>query len=79
MVLNVDKHTRYEYVDKFMCFLGYKILFVFTKKLNFQVDTFTGDLELADSLSGHSNVGYGSYDSKCLTRWVALQLIFFIV
>ncbi|KAL7589942.1 hypothetical protein Lser_V15G37913 [Lactuca serriola] len=33
----------------------------------YEWDALTGDLELVDSLSGHSDVVYGSYDFKCLT------------
>ncbi|KAI3786911.1 hypothetical protein L1987_40988 [Smallanthus sonchifolius] len=32
-------------------------------------DALTGDLELVDSLSGHSDVVYGSYDPRYLSRW----------
>ncbi|KAI3771820.1 hypothetical protein L6452_02989 [Arctium lappa] len=33
----------------------------------YEWDTLTGDLELVDCLSGHSDVVYGSYDPRCLT------------
>ncbi|KAJ9548490.1 hypothetical protein OSB04_021033 [Centaurea solstitialis] len=35
----------------------------------YEWDALTGDLELVDCLSGHSDVVYGSYDPRCLTRW----------
>lgn len=35
----------------------------------YEWDALTGDLELLDSLSGHSDVVYGSYDPRCLNRW----------
>ncbi|KAK3033197.1 hypothetical protein RJ639_036989 [Escallonia herrerae] len=35
----------------------------------YEWDTLTGDLELVDSLNGHYDVVYGTYDPKYLTRW----------
>ncbi|XP_071696708.1 protein ENHANCED DISEASE RESISTANCE 2-like isoform X2 [Rutidosis leptorrhynchoides] len=35
----------------------------------YEWDSLTGDLELVDSLNGHSDVVYGSYDPGCLSRW----------
>ncbi|CAK9179468.1 unnamed protein product [Ilex paraguariensis] len=35
----------------------------------YEWDTLTGDLELVDSLNGHYDVVYGTYDPRYLTRW----------
>ncbi|KAI3694749.1 hypothetical protein L1987_77719 [Smallanthus sonchifolius] len=35
----------------------------------YEWDALTGDLELVDSFSGHSDVVYGSYDPRYLSRW----------
>lgn len=35
----------------------------------YEWDMLTGDLELVDSLNGHYDVVYGTYDPKYLTRW----------
>ncbi|KAJ0741115.1 putative START domain, protein ENHANCED DISEASE RESISTANCE 2, START-like domain superfamily [Helianthus annuus] len=35
----------------------------------YEWDALTGDLELVDSISGHSDVVYGSYDPRYLSRW----------
>ncbi|KAK2993672.1 hypothetical protein RJ640_009487 [Escallonia rubra] len=35
----------------------------------YEWDTLTGDLELVDSLNGHYDVVYGTYDPNYLTRW----------
>ncbi|KAL8254815.1 hypothetical protein R6Q59_033036 [Mikania micrantha] len=35
----------------------------------YEWDALTGDLELIDSLSGHADVVYGSFDPRYLSRW----------
>ncbi|KAI3933655.1 hypothetical protein MKW92_053266 [Papaver armeniacum] len=39
------------------------------RRKRYEWDMMTSDLELVDSLNGHNDVVYGTYDPKYLTRW----------
>ncbi|KAI3913666.1 hypothetical protein MKX01_035862 [Papaver californicum] len=39
------------------------------RRKRYEWDMMTSDLELVDSLNGHTDVVYGTYDPKYLTRW----------
>ncbi|KAK1434748.1 hypothetical protein QVD17_00498 [Tagetes erecta] len=48
---------------------AFEVLLNLDRLRRYEWDSLTGDLELVDSLSGHSDVVYGSYDPRYLSRW----------
>uniref|UniRef100_A0A7N0T197 START domain-containing protein n=1 Tax=Kalanchoe fedtschenkoi TaxID=63787 RepID=A0A7N0T197_KALFE len=47
----------------------FEVILNLDKHQRYEWDMLTGDLELVDSLDGHYDVVYGTFDPKYLTRW----------
>ncbi|KAF8400559.1 hypothetical protein HHK36_013858 [Tetracentron sinense] len=47
----------------------FEVVLSLDRHQRYEWDMLTGDLELADSVNGHYDVVYGTYDPKYLTRW----------
>ncbi|KAM0002619.1 putative pleckstrin domain, START domain, protein ENHANCED DISEASE RESISTANCE 2 [Helianthus debilis subsp. tardiflorus] len=47
----------------------FEVIMSLDRHQRYEWDTLTSDVELVDSLSEHSDVVYGTYDSRYLTRW----------
>ncbi|KAK9098418.1 hypothetical protein Syun_025463 [Stephania yunnanensis] len=47
----------------------FEVVLSLDQRRRYEWDMLTGDLELVDSLNGHYDVVYGTYDPKYLTRW----------
>nr|XP_043620666.1 protein ENHANCED DISEASE RESISTANCE 2-like isoform X2 [Erigeron canadensis] len=48
---------------------AFEVVLNLDRHRRYEWDALTSDLEVVDSLNGHSDVVYGSYDTRCLTRW----------
>ncbi|KAK6942244.1 Protein ENHANCED DISEASE RESISTANCE 2, C-terminal [Dillenia turbinata] len=47
----------------------FEVILNLDRKKRYEWDMLTGDLELVDSVDGHYDVVYGTFDPKYLTRW----------
>ncbi|KAL5698805.1 hypothetical protein ACHQM5_029793 [Ranunculus cassubicifolius] len=47
----------------------FEVILSLDRRRRYEWDMFTSNLELVDSLNGHYDVVYGTYDPKYLTRW----------
>ncbi|PIA45690.1 hypothetical protein AQUCO_01600133v1 [Aquilegia coerulea] len=47
----------------------FEVVLGLDRRQRYEWDVFTGDLELVDTLNGHHDVVYGTYDPKYHTRW----------
>lgn len=80
VILSLDRHQRYEYANvKIIYFLNvtciqdlFRFVFVAWNSDFMYIcrwDALTSDLELVDSISGNSDVVYGSYDPRHINRY----------
>ncbi|XP_074364798.1 protein ENHANCED DISEASE RESISTANCE 2-like isoform X2 [Apium graveolens] len=49
----------------------FEVVLNLDREQRYEWDILTGDLELVDSLNGHYDVVYGTYDPRYLTRWTS--------
>ncbi|KAI3725040.1 hypothetical protein L1987_64813 [Smallanthus sonchifolius] len=68
VIMSLDRHQRYEYAyAKQFIFAYYHNCIAIVNICRW--DSLTSNLELVDSISGNSDVVYGTYDSRHLTKW----------
>ncbi|KAL1817681.1 hypothetical protein ACET3Z_020255 [Daucus carota] len=49
----------------------FEVVLNLDREKRYEWDILTGDLELVDSLNGHYDIVYGTYDPRYLTRWTS--------
>ncbi|KAI3670828.1 hypothetical protein L1987_87470 [Smallanthus sonchifolius] len=68
VIMSLDRQQRYEYAyAKQFIFAYYHNCIAIVNICRW--DSLTSNLELVDSISGNSDVVYGTYDSRHLTKW----------